>query len=113
VITPVQAVDAIDPAFVPRFRAEVAAIPVADESVLYEEDTGTLHQLDAVATVVCSMFDGSSSMGEAVDELAEAFGADRDVVGADVLRLVRHLAGMGLLDGLPAHEAPVGDPDDG
>lgn len=110
-IAPLQAVDAGDPAFVPRFRAGVAAIPVADEAVLYEEDTGALHQLDPIATVVCGMFDGRTSTGQAVDELAAAFGADRDVVEADVLRLVRQLAGVGLLDGLPAHAAPADDPD--
>ena len=92
--------DAITTTFVPRLRDHVASVPVQHEAVLYEEDTGTLHQLDAIATVVCGSFDGEVSVARIVDDLAEQFGADREVVEVDVLAMVRHLAGLGLLDGV-------------
>jgi hypothetical protein len=92
--------DELDDRFVPRLREAVVAVPVAEEAVLYEEDTGDLHRLDEVAAIVCSRFDGSTSVERAVDELAAAFGAPREVVGADVLAMVRELGRKGLLDGV-------------
>jgi hypothetical protein len=92
--------DDIDTSFVPRFREAVAAIPVAEEAVLYEEDTGDLHRLDAIGAVVCSLFDGRTSITTAVDELVAAFGAPRDTIQTDVMRLVRELGFKGLLEGV-------------
>ena len=50
--------------------------------------------------MVCGSFDGEASLARIVDDLAAAFGADRDVVEADVLAMVRRLAGLGLFDGV-------------
>jgi hypothetical protein len=92
--------DELDDRFVPHLRDSVVAVPVAEEAVLYEEDTGELHRLDEVAAIVCSRFDGSTSVGRAVDELASAFGAPREVVNADVLAMIRELGRKGLLVGV-------------
>jgi hypothetical protein len=97
---PPRSPDELDERFVPRLRDGVVAVPVAEEAVLYEEDTGDLHRLDEVATIVVGRFDGSTSVGRAVDELVAAFGAPREVVGVDVLALVRELGQKGLLDGV-------------
>ena len=94
----------IDSEFVPRFRDQVAAIPVQDEAVLYEVDTGRIHQLDPIAAIVCNRFDGNSSIATAVDELATAFGVDRETVEADVLELTRQLGYLGLFEGVQGHD---------
>jgi hypothetical protein len=83
--------------FVPRLRDMVVAVPVKNESVLYEEDTGAVHQLDPIATLVCGMFDGERSIERVVGELTAAFGADRSVIETDVLGLTRDLGRRGLL----------------
>jgi hypothetical protein len=104
--------DELDDRFVPRLRDAVVAVPVAEEAVLYDEDTGDLHRLDEVAAIVCSRFDGSTSVERAVNELAAAFGAPREVVGADVLAMVRELGRKGLLDGVQgvaSHDAVADD----
>jgi hypothetical protein len=96
----------IDTSFVPRFRDAVATVPVAEEAVLYEGDTGDLHRLDAVGSVVCSLFDGRTSIATAVDELVAAFGAPRDTIQTDVVSLVRELGSKGLLVGV-ASPTPI------
>jgi len=83
--------------FVPRFREQVVAVPVQDEAVLYEEDTGALHQLDQIATIVCNLFDGHHAIEQITDDLVAAFGADRSVIQEDVLALARDLGQKGLL----------------
>lgn len=90
----------LDTTFVPQLRAQVATVPVADEAILYEADTGDLHRLDTIGTVVCQLFDGATPLTDLVDALADAFGASREVVEADVLTLTRELGRKGLLAGV-------------
>lgn len=98
------AADEIGPSFVPRLRDGVVSVPVQDESVLYEEDTGSLHQLDAIATLVCGLFDGQTSIQSMAQELASAFEADPHVIERDVLDLARDLGRRGLLVQVRAEE---------
>jgi len=95
----------LDPSSVPRFRDEVAFVPVADEALLYVEATGELHQLDAIGAVTCQVFDGTTSIEAAATQLADAFGAPRQQVEADVLAFAERLGGYGLLEGITAEDA--------
>ena len=95
----------IAPDFVPRFRGDVVAIPVQNETILYEKDTGRIHQLDPIATLVSGCFDGHTSIATMIDELVEAFGADRATVETDVLELARRLGKLGLLGGVQDDES--------
>jgi len=102
--TTADAVSAIDPSFVPRFRDEVAFVPVKDEALLYVERTGQLHQLDPIGTVICQVFDGDTSVDAAADTLADVFQAPSEQVAVDVLEFARRLGGYGLLDGITGDE---------
>ena len=82
----------IDGAFVPRVADEVAWAEVDEEIVAYEELTQTVHVLGGTAAIVWGGIDGETSLDRLIDELAEAFGADHDIVRSDVLELVRGLA---------------------
>ncbi len=93
---------AIDLDFVPRPLDSVTTREVAGETVLLDGGSGAVFRLDAVGSVVWSTFDGSADLGLLVAELADAFSADADVVGRDVLTLTRTLAAIGLLDGVEA-----------
>jgi hypothetical protein len=104
---------AFDLDFVPCFRDSVVSVPVEDEAVLYEQETGALHRLDPIATVVCTLFDGVSTIRQTVAELAEAFQADPQVITEDVLGLARELGAKGLLQGVEPEAAPVEVDDDG
>jgi peroxiredoxin len=95
----------IDEQFVPRRRHEISYVEVDDELVLAAPADGTrfdAHWLDRTASVVWQTFDGVASLGELIDDLADAFGADREVVAGDVLDLARTLGRAGLLDGIAA-----------
>lgn len=100
--------DDIDTAFVPQLATDVVAVGVEDEAVLYHEELHSLHRLDPIATIVCSRFDGETSIDAIVDELAETFGTPRNVIADDVMTMTRRLAGDGLLAGIHTdHVAPV------
>ena len=99
----------LDPSFVPRFRNEVAFVPVADEALLYVEATGELHQLDAIGALTCQVFDGTTSIEAAATQLAEAFGAPRQEVEADVLAFAERLGGYRLLESVAPDDADEQD----
>ena len=95
----------IDAGFAPRQRPDVASVELDGEMVLAAtEDNGYLvtHWLNATGAIVWQCFDGSTSLDELISDLGAAFGADRDVVAGDVLRLTRALGVAGLLDGVEA-----------
>jgi hypothetical protein len=96
--------DAIDAGFVPRFREDVVELPMDDELVLFDESSGQLHQLDRIATVICSFIDGRTPLAAAIEELGTVFDAERDAIATDVVALVQRLGRLGLLEGV------VGDP---
>lgn len=70
-----------------------------DEAVVYHEEHATMHVLNPTATVVWDLLDGSATLGELIDALAEASDVDAGTVEADVLALARDLGRMGLLEG--------------
>lgn len=92
----------IDHSFVARPKDTVATAELDGEAVLYDEETGSLHSLDAIGTVVWGCLDGQASLARIADELAAAFGADPATVAGDVLELARELGRQGVLDGVSA-----------
>ena len=83
----------------PRFRRGVDVVPVGDEAIVYEEDTGGVHQLDHIAAFVCAQFDGRQTLEDVIDSLDASFSEDRQRIEADVIGLVHELAVKGLLEG--------------
>ena len=92
--------------FVPKPLDSVTSREMGGETVLLDRDSGAVFRLDAVGTVVWSTFDGSTELGVLAKELADAFAADADVVGRDVLDLTRTLALIGLLADIAPPVAP-------
>lgn len=103
--------DDIDASFVPRRRDRIATAELDGEAVLYDEDSGRIHALDTIATVVWSCFDGTASVRSIAEGLAGAFAADWVVVENDVLALVRQLGSEGVLAGVAGDQTD--DEDDG
>lgn len=95
-------------------RPTVTRQDLDDESVLVDEATGANAVLDRVGTVVVQCLDGADPLREVVTDLADAFGAPVEVVGADVLAMVRRLGAAGLLLGIapdPEDDSTVTDSD--
>lgn len=103
--------DAIDGGFTPRGRASVAAVEIDGESVLYDEDSGAVHVLNATGSMIWACFDGSGTIDEIVADIVDAFGADAAAVRNDVVELARQLGGLGLLEGVAREEAAAHDRD--
>ena len=88
----------IDTSHVFTRRAGLASAELDGELLLFEEDTGTIHVLNATAAEVWSCFDGVATVGEIVAELASAYGVDPQTVEADVVPLLAQLSEEALLD---------------
>lgn len=52
---------------------------------------------DDTALAVLQRVDGTVSIAAIIDDLARVYAAPRDVIGADVLELLRDLAGKGVI----------------
>jgi hypothetical protein len=101
--------DDIDETFVPRPRRDVSFVEVDNELVVaaaHGPFASDAHWLDRTASIVWNAFDGATALATLVDDLATAFGADRDIVRDDVIELTRTLGRAGLLEGV-AYVAPA------
>lgn len=96
----------IDRFFVPRPRRDVAFVELDGEAVIAatagDDERLLTHWLNPTGTIVWRCFDGAVSLDELIPDLADAFGADPDVVADDVVELARALGRSGLLDGVNA-----------
>ena len=95
----------LDSSFVPVPASTVASVEVEGQLVLLDE-RGVAHALDPVASVVWSLFDGTSTLGELSADLSAAFGASLSEVHTGVVSLVEELHDKGML---ADREAPVED----
>jgi hypothetical protein len=96
----------ITAAFTPSARPDVAHVEVDGEVVLYDDAAGVMHRLNPTASVLYACMDGTGTLAEIAGDLARAYGADTDVVLADVVAVTRDLGDKGLLLGIRR------DPDD-
>ena len=77
-------------------------MPSEQDVILVDDATGASVTLDPIGSVVWSVLDGQSRLAEIVDDLADVFGAPRDVVERDTVELPRSLGRAGLLEGIAA-----------
>jgi len=102
--------DEIDATFAPIAGAWVTTVELDGESVLYDETTGGLHLLDALATVVWDRLDGTATLDELAVDLGQTFAADPGRVSVDLVTFVRQLGRRHLLE---AVAPPLDEDDDG
>jgi PqqD family protein of HPr-rel-A system len=81
----------------PRVRDGLHVVELDGEAVVYDETTGDLHHLNAVATVVLDLCDGSASAREVAEDIASAFDQAPPDVERHVRRCIRDLRTVGLL----------------
>ena len=124
--------DAIEGTFVPVARSGVASVELEGEGLLYDEERGSWHLLSPTALIIWQCCDGSGSLDELTQDLANAYETDLETVRMGTLEAVRQLGREGLLDGvqgdlpeldphrtrdhgnLGTHDQPVADePDEG
>jgi hypothetical protein len=85
----------------------ISAVVLDGEAVLYDEHTGRVHHLNPSGTIVWRLLDGEATIAEIAAAIAEAAGAEVDVVVADVVGLVTMLGQLGVIVGIdPAAVEP-------
>jgi hypothetical protein len=89
----------------PRSATGIHDVEIDGERVLYDTVTGRTARLDRVGSLIWSLLDGETPLGELVDDLAAGFSAPRDVVANDVLALLVDLWEQGFLVGDAGPEA--------
>lgn len=92
----------IDEHSVVRRRRDVGTVALDRDAVLVDPPAGRAHALNPSGALVWQCLDGDETLQALIDDLADAFGADRATVAADVVALARDLARLGLLDGFAA-----------
>ena len=90
----------------PALADTISLITMQDEAVLYDAQTGDLHRLDPIATAVCNLFDGTTTIDEIVALLTDAFDAPFEVVDRDVRKLIGDLDQRGVLHSIPERGSP-------
>jgi PqqD family protein of HPr-rel-A system len=93
----------------PRARPDLTVVELDGEAVIYDEATGDLHRLNATATVVFSLLDGSTTLDDLSADLAATYGVPPTQVGEQVRALVDGLAGSHLLVGAEPDPAEGAD----
>jgi PqqD family protein of HPr-rel-A system len=86
----------------PRVRTDITVTELDGEAVIYDERSGDLHHLNAPATLVLGLCDGSATVEEMSTAIAEAFGQPVGEVTVQVSALVEELRGSKVL--ADAHE---------
>lgn len=95
----------IDRTHAPRRRADLVAVELDGETVLYDPATGGMHRLNVVATVLWRCFDGTATLAELEVDLRSVL-PSTDGVEGDLLVYARRLGGLGLLEGVRADSPP-------
>jgi hypothetical protein len=70
---------------------------VAGEALVIHLSSGDYYSLDSVGTRIWENIDGTRTVRDLTELIAEEYDVDQDQVVADVLRLVEQLADEGLL----------------
>lgn len=83
----------------PARAAGAVTLEFDGEAVIYHLQTGEVHRLDRVGSIVWQFVDGQTTVDELVPDLAGAFGVEPGEVRGNVEDLLARLADASLLAG--------------
>jgi len=84
--------------YVPRGRSDVGVAQRDGNHVLVDRSAGTVHVLNETAAVIWACLDGSGTIGEIANDLAEVFARDPREVLDSIVDTVKGFARAGLLE---------------
>src|SRR5437870_2741613 len=85
----------------PKVRQDLVAVDIDGEAVVYDPEEALLHHLNPTAAVVFKLCDGSGTVRELSEDIADILGLPIDRVLRQVRRVVSQFKQAGLLDGHP------------
>jgi hypothetical protein len=85
----------------PKVREDLVVVDIDGEAVVYEPPDVLLHHLNPTAAVVFKLCDGSGTVRELSEDIADILGMPIDQVLRQVRRVVSQFKQAGLLHGHP------------
>lgn len=76
----------------------VGIVDVDDRALLVDEFAGRGYALNPTGALVWRLLDGTSALGELIDDIVDAFGASRGEIERSVIGIVGTFGELGLLD---------------
>ncbi len=87
----------IDDLTVPVPAAHAAIVEIGDGGLLVDEEAGRGYPVNATASLLWSLLDSVSTVGELIDDVSATFGSSRSEVAGSVHGLMRTFGELGLL----------------
>jgi len=81
----------------PGARSDLVVLELDDELIVYDAAERSLHHLNATATLVWKLCDGTRSVAVIIATIAETAAVDVELVEADVVDLIAGLRTASLL----------------
>jgi len=91
----------------PKQRSDVRVRLVEGEIVVFDRRCGLIHQLNPTAGYIWERCDGTTTVADIAQHLAEAFGVDPQTAAADVVTLIEQLHTLELLAPQDSRVRPV------
>jgi PqqD family protein of HPr-rel-A system len=95
---------AVSGSFRPEKRADVLELDMGDGVVLYDADSRLVHHLNPTASVVWHLADGSATVDELANEIAEELTLDPVEMREQISGLVAELDALGLVEDIHRQE---------
>jgi coenzyme PQQ synthesis protein D (PqqD) len=86
------------PAIKPAVRRDLTVVELEGEAVIYDERTNELHHLNPTATVVFSLFDGTSTIKELAEEVGTMYSEPVGSVESHLRALYRQFKKADLIE---------------
>ena len=99
--------DDVDDGTVPIPAPHVAMVEIDDGGLLVDEEAGRGYALNTTASLVWTLFDAVSPIGDVIDDVSAAFGAPREDVADSVVGMVRTFGELGLFENVTRNIASV------
>jgi Coenzyme PQQ synthesis protein D (PqqD) len=96
------------PPLKPKARDDLTVVEVDGEAVIFDPVDGRLHHLNPAATLVLKICDGSGTIGELADDIADVMGLPGQQTLRQVRRVIKQFKQARLLDGVEPPRAPQG-----
>jgi hypothetical protein len=81
-----------------RHRPTVVSVELDGRVVVFDERSGRVRSLNATGSIVWQLLDGTCTVGELADAVAQELGAERATARADVRQFVAELLQYGFVE---------------
>jgi hypothetical protein len=99
--------DDVDERTVPFPAPHVALVEIDGGGVLVDEEAGRGYALNATASLLWTLLDSVSPLGDLIDDVSAAFDAPRQDIADSLHGMVRFLGELGLFENVTRHISSV------